>query len=104
MLCPAPVMVSRVEFTITRLCVLHRFGIGGIPYLQTFEMLMESFRSPEIPDCIDFCYLGDAKVPISVGDKLEITPVSPFAKMSTNIHKSVLVASSTRVSISFSFR
>ena len=60
---------------------------------------MESFCSPETPDCIDFCYLGDAKVTISVGDKLEITPV-----LSTNIHKSVFVASSTRVSISFSFR
>ena len=61
------------------LCVLCQFG-----------MLMESFPSPEIPDCIEFSSpsiraLGDVEVPISVGNNLEITPVSPFAKMSTNI-------------------
>ena len=93
MLCSTTVMVSRrVEFTIIRLCVSH---IG---------MLMQSFPSPDI----EFRFsqpsiraLGDVEVPISVGNNLEITPVSPFAKMSTNIHKSVSVASPTRISISF---
>ena len=98
MLRSSTIMVSRrVGFTTIRLCVFH------------FGMLMESFPSPEIQDCIDFSSpsiraLGDVEVPISVRNNLEITPMSPFAKMSANIHKSVLVASPTRVSISFSFR
>ena len=98
MLRSTTVMVSRrVELAIIRLSVFH------------FGMQMESFPSPEIPDCIDFSSpsiraLGDVEVPISVRNNLEITPMSPFAKMSTNIHKSVLVASPTRVSISFSFK
>ena len=76
MLCSTTVMVSRrVEFTIIRLCV------------SNFGMLMQSFPSPEIPDCIDFSQpsiraLGDVEVPISVGNNLEITQVSPFANMS----------------------
>ena len=61
MLRSTTVMVSRrVEFTkfIILLCVFH------------FGMLMESFPSPEIPDCIDFSSppiraLGDVEVPIS---------------------------------------
>ena len=94
MLCSTTVMVSRrVEFTIIRLCVSH---IG---------MLMQSFPSPDI----EFRFsqpsiraLGDVEVPISVGNNLTITPVSPLAEMSASIQSSLLGASPTRVSISFS--